>query len=931
MPVDPPVKQNPAARQRRTVRKESEELKAESSTYAREIELKRSRGEISCAECRRCDHRVPLLAHTATVLTCWHSAPRLKIRCDKTIPCQSCQRRGCAALCPNGSLATGQGTRFVLAATEHLHRRIAKMSERVRELEDALAIVQAKCSDQPHPLLVEGDVQAMKQDLPMTELTEQIPSGSRTVIDSFGMLSLSDHGASSTFFGPTGGSEYLLVDNRDTSKPSTWDGSDPADSPRNSKSPPMSDRILRASDSFPLTFVGPPADLHESLLEHLPSYEQACRLAESYVEHAAWLFRGVTTEQIMQEMLPFIYGQPVESEDGTPIEYSSPHDLALLYMIFAIGCLVDFNHEPGSKEAEQYEQLARAAMSLKSVWVKPSLSTVQTLHLFSIYNGMAEDDLRPDSMSMELSWGELGLAGQVCQILGLHRDSSRWGLPEKLVYRRRLLFWNIFEADAWQALGTGRPPCFSRSYVDCQAAQVQDLIEKEDMDSVFEEFFMRFSYECVSVVAMKTLAVEPPTYETIMELDRHVRDFPIPPEAVVALEDLAPPPDTEPPTVVNSMEMMVMSHSREVLLLYIHRTFFAQAIIDCPTNPVKSEYAHSFLTAYRAAVVVLKTVKQQFVMFPNLCARIWPIWAYAFSAAVVFGMVATRGPRSPQAQQAMSNLEIACDLFAKGSQHSRRAARANSVVVKLREKAMASLAAARGLPLASLPVAGSSRHDVQDHEQRDELEIFAGRRTVSASNAPRRASLSPARPGPSAQTGQIASPTSADSLTSHTSYLSPPHHPNAVPTYSMPGPSNLGGWTVQQQQQQQQQPQIPVSSYPHSDQWYRQDVYPQPPATHEAWAEPHQTPHASVPQHQHGSMMQSYQNHPQMDGVQQNYRHLSHAYPGPLTYQGVHTPYEPPPELVGLGLASREGNVLDARWTSIMHESGFLDDVNFRT
>ena len=28
------------------------------SAHAREIELKRSRGEISCAECRRCDHRI---------------------------------------------------------------------------------------------------------------------------------------------------------------------------------------------------------------------------------------------------------------------------------------------------------------------------------------------------------------------------------------------------------------------------------------------------------------------------------------------------------------------------------------------------------------------------------------------------------------------------------------------------------------------------------------------------------------------------------------------------------------------------------------------------------------------------------------------------------------------------------------------------------
>ncbi|TDL15882.1 hypothetical protein BD410DRAFT_731988 [Rickenella mellea] len=51
--------------------------------HVREIELKRSRGEVSCAECRRCD-----------------------IKCDKKLPCSSCQRRGCASLCPNGKYCT---------------------------------------------------------------------------------------------------------------------------------------------------------------------------------------------------------------------------------------------------------------------------------------------------------------------------------------------------------------------------------------------------------------------------------------------------------------------------------------------------------------------------------------------------------------------------------------------------------------------------------------------------------------------------------------------------------------------------------------------------------------------------------------------------------------------------------------------------------
>lgn len=41
-------------------------------------------------------------------------------------------------------------------------------------------------------------------------------------------------------------------------------------------------------------------------------------------------------------------------------------------------------------------------------------------------------------------------------------------------------------------------------------------------------------------------------------------------------------------------------------LLYIHRTFFAQAMLDHPANPLRSPYAPSFLAAYRCASGMIK-------------------------------------------------------------------------------------------------------------------------------------------------------------------------------------------------------------------------------------------------------------------------------------------------------------------------------------
>lgn len=97
--------------------------------------------------------------------------------------------------------------RFVLAATEHLHKRIAKMKERIRQLEDALAILQAKNSNEPHPLLRDDllSTNTEHEEEDITE-TEPMPVNPPDIIDAFGTLSVSEHGVS-RFFGPTGGAE----------------------------------------------------------------------------------------------------------------------------------------------------------------------------------------------------------------------------------------------------------------------------------------------------------------------------------------------------------------------------------------------------------------------------------------------------------------------------------------------------------------------------------------------------------------------------------------------------------------------------------------------------------------------------------------------------------------------------------------------------
>jgi len=97
---------------------------------------------------------------------------------------------------------------FVLAATEHLHNQIAKLSARIRTLEDALAFLQAKHSTEPHPLLRDDwlGVNTEGDDEPAIADEIGTPVNNSDIINSFGTLSILDNGTS-RFFGPTGGSE----------------------------------------------------------------------------------------------------------------------------------------------------------------------------------------------------------------------------------------------------------------------------------------------------------------------------------------------------------------------------------------------------------------------------------------------------------------------------------------------------------------------------------------------------------------------------------------------------------------------------------------------------------------------------------------------------------------------------------------------------
>ncbi|EIN12123.1 hypothetical protein PUNSTDRAFT_96824 [Punctularia strigosozonata HHB-11173 SS5] len=962
----PPDHGKPAtASARRRHRRDADDLEADSGP-SREVELKRSRGEISCAECRR-----------------------LKIKCDKQIPCQSCQRRGCAALCPNGSLATGEGTRFVLAATEHLHTKIGKMRDRIRQLEDALGKAQAASTSEQHPLLHEDLISFDKEDDDMQLFDQPKPNAIGDVaLDRLGMLSITDDGISH-FFGPTGVIESLFANESDStnnspSVASTQSGG----SGRDSLSPAASlpDPLAHLSRCFPFrpsssslspTSSSPPS--FDLVRAHLPTYARAHALCLSYIDKADWLFGIVSRTQLISEMLPAIYAK---SAPYPPDDYSSPHDLALFYSALSVGALVECDNPNGPADAEHFQELSRAALNCQNVLEKPTLACIQTLHLQSVYLQMTGQDSTGEP-TMETAWSVQSLGSQLAYSIGLHRDSARWNLPEKWVQRRRACFWNLFVADIWHCLSTGRPPVFTREYVDTHYPMDPDTrVNKEGiMEPGYSSWSYRFAAECLSDVARRTLGVDAPSYDTILDLDRKIRDFPIPGKLSTPSTDgqypqqHRPSPPKDGRSMPEDLQRFVLSHTKEVILLYIHRSFFAQAIVDDPENPLKSAYAPSFLSACKSSATILKMIKEQYSMQPQLYARFWSMWTFAFTAAIVFGTIVMHGPRSPLAPAASSELEQAYDLFNRASKHSPRAAKALPILTRIREKAQAALAASK-LDPNSGSAKGAAWTTTSGLDEIDEVAIFAGKTRVLA---PRRIGTVP------------SVLLEATSVSSMRAYPPPPPHPhdpyshhhhhhepytathsesayqgefNGAHASNMrsslseppPTPSSVvstssDGWMGPDQRLPSLSSAVGPSSYPH---------HPTPQ---------HHHLHLQHPQHQHqpttpnGREQQYYITPPSYDQNQHyappstrvpHYDQNGYSTPVPHEPLGVVAPdpyhaldprnpqaqiqsstpdvpaypnipqnYSPPHELANLGLASRESR-LDERWMAFMHNSGYF-------
>ncbi|KZT29531.1 hypothetical protein NEOLEDRAFT_1056777 [Neolentinus lepideus HHB14362 ss-1] len=655
-----------------------------SSNHDEELIIKRMKGEISCAECKR-----------------------LKLKCDKKVPCGSCERRGCPNICPNGELNCKELLhRFILADTKDLHRKITEMSHRIHQLEDGLAVSHSNQSNERHPLLCE-ELLEIKFWPEKEAMTSQPQESDNTAVerslDAFGTLTIGVQGEAK-YFGGSAGSEVGRLPDIQIGASLGWDDSEHDDH----------------TSFLPETVRDA---VHELVWTELPPQMRAWALCEAYFEHAQWFLSAVSRNEVVNDYMAPIY--KIYKERGRP-KYSpndnseaNPHRLGVLYFIFALGALMDMTLPPANAEAEKYFRLGRAAMSLRSLMDAPLLETVQGVAMMSAYHHMSGT-----KASLDSAWSLTALSVKLAQ--SVNRDCARWGLDSKTVEKRRNTFWSMMAADGFLSLHTGRPPACPLVFVDCEFPEDTDQTIDEDGKPQMGYQRCRFHImkNCMLPVAEQMAKANGPDYKTLLELDAKILQLPTPKN----YRFLVDPEERERPSSI--ARAYLLSQFRLNTLMFIHRSFFAQAVLDHPMNPFRSPYAPSYLTAYRCASAQIASSIHFYNRLPEMFIRLTSFWTHAFTGALIVGFVVSRTPHSGIATTAFIELNRAMDFFESTAHKNPRAFRALVILRKLKERAHRVYFESHSKAPSPSLLGSSSSGQTDKSEGPDELALFGGKTFV---------------------------------------------------------------------------------------------------------------------------------------------------------------------------------------------------------
>ncbi|KIK57141.1 hypothetical protein GYMLUDRAFT_98786 [Collybiopsis luxurians FD-317 M1] len=576
---------------------------------------------------------------------------RLKLKCDRDFPCQSCRKRGCGDICPEGTLTSGKGSRFILANTGQLHAKISQLSDRVRQLEDAL---REECCPRQHPLLAPEllQIKTIQEFYGLSSSSSTNVSTAQS--ESSHRDSESLHQAvTSLTLGSNSQNHNVYVDENGSYR---------------TKGPPeVPPDVLQLSVTFPFPW---PADLkiRRRIRDALPPREEAQQVCQAARGNALWQYNLDASETFLSNLLHHVY----ESQ----IEDLSPRRMALLLMVLSIGSLVDLNKPLGNLYGEAYHHLARASVCEIPLMEEPDFDTLHALFFMIWYHLIFSDNRK----AVGYAWNLMGFVAKLAQGLGLHREGSRVKRIPEEHEKRRYVFWELLNLDCRMSLSLGRPPSICLAHVDIKPPTFDGpglYVPQEEM--IYHEWKNRFFISCLSPILEAITSVNAPPYERIVELDKDVRNHGIPD----ILKD-----DGGAGTSNRSLTMQraLVSMGCDIALLQLHRRHFMQVMSSPEQFDWNDTFAPSVLATYLGCSGLIAAVETLFNKEDQLSGRFLCFWFNAFSASVALSLLVSREPSCALTPCALADLDRVCRLFRRAAKILPFSARTLPVIEKMFDK-----------------------------------------------------------------------------------------------------------------------------------------------------------------------------------------------------------------------------------------------------
>ncbi|KAH7099662.1 hypothetical protein BKA62DRAFT_709074 [Auriculariales sp. MPI-PUGE-AT-0066] len=586
---------------------------------------------------------------------------RLKLKCDRNVPCGPCIKNQRTDICPDGKRDTGQmyERKLMLADNRRVRDHVAAMQERIRALETAIHALRGPV-DLAKESTVEGRVE------PASNLPRDLEHPLERVVKSMGTLALGDDG---DFIGGYASSDVLMLNltsNGDALKPSLVTSSHKV----------CDDGTVLTRETASLSL----------LASYLPSREAASDLVQCFSAHGAWLVSGLYGVDVWKDIFEPIYDflardprltQPDELPDDNayyPSKTPTATDMALLFSILAIGVFFDDDVEqdyrpPDATLAAWYASRARLGLAVDDVLAKPTFTAIRVLHCqtwLMHFLTVAYPPARRAVFTLQ------GLSSQMCKSLDLNFDDARLAINDDERQQRRALCWDVVTSGAFVAFSHGYAPTLSSRQVDNPLPDDPSPYVTADgrCEDSFYRFVQRFARDVILSIIHTAFGVRPASYATILRLDRKVRDFPWPSHLQISADRIGLVPDDDNMgTVLEIASAVVFSR---VALLYIHRPYFAAAMSDFSSkravhsnDPLASPHRESVLATFRASIEITTTMRSMESHPPTarLCRRLTWFWSAMFSSCVVLAAMVIRYPGSTLAGTAWDEVRQTVDTL----------------------------------------------------------------------------------------------------------------------------------------------------------------------------------------------------------------------------------------------------------------------------